>query len=446
MKPTPFDDMLTPNQEIEIFSGRLKLISQDQGVKEIDAIGSVHFRWFPAKCVLFKARIIAVGLSFNPNDLGSPGQFCIQIPDSQEVPVFITRILHPYPPQEQGPPDAWIEGTFQDSFVQGDQVIKSSTFRFSIPNIYPYGSIELDRSTLRYYQILKLTGNETIEIIFDDQKSTRPESLFKMGGYLILATGTLTTKKRISLDDARIILDKLSFFLSFLEGRKVSPFFLQGILDDQIVWTDYSIRDAHPFQSVNNWPNEQLGKLQPLWNSFCEKWNQDTDRDFLKRGLKWYILANSNLNDPENSIIISQTALELIFNKFFVDSEVLTDTDDVGKLGAANKIRLVLNRIGVGALLPEGLHELRSLKSPKGAVEIVVNIRNSLVHSKVNAGKQLRQFSQSQKLEASQLLLHYLELSFLNYFNYNGMYNNRTVRTRQMAVEGELVPWATRFK
>ena len=69
------------------------------------------------------------------------------------------------------------------------------------------------------------------------------------------------------------------------------------------------------------------------------------------------------------------------------------------------------------------------------APEIVVQIRNAIVHSHIDKRKKLSAIANEVKDEALTLCLWYIELSLLKILHYNGKYFNRCSRRMQD------VPW-----
>ena len=431
--------MILPNQEIEIYSGEFELVDNTIGQNRIRVKGDVYFRWFPNKAVRFNARYIGVGLHFDPNSLGPADRFNLVIDSKIFSSVFITSILYPYPPEQTGPPDALIEGTCLGNIILGDSQVKVTEFRFVIPNVNPRGDVKLCTSEFFYYQQLELKGEQSYKITFNLRNSEKQRLLTQMGGYLVLASGLMISKKGMSLEQGKNSIKVLSSFLQFLEGRKISVFFLQGLVEDKVVWTDYSIGEASPFQTVNSWANENLFNLQPLWQSFSHYYKENKERQFVDRSLKWYALANCSMDDPENGIIIAQAALELIYNKFSESNDIISGAGHVST--AADKIELILDTISVQRTLPKNSCLKKFVTNNLGnAPKIITNIRNSLVHSKTSEGY-LREQTKREKQEALQIFIHYIELSMLYYYKYEETYNNRTTESWDMKINGEIVPW-----
>jgi hypothetical protein len=129
---------------------------------------------------------------------------------------------------------------------------------------------------------------------------------------------------------------------------------------------------------------------------------------------------------------MAQTALELIYNWLLIEKEKIIVGKDAETISAANKIRLLLSRMKIPYEAPVGLNNLHAYikknttkSEPLDAPEIVVQIRNAIVHSQIEKRRKLSVIPVVVKVEALRLCLWYIELSLLNILHYTGKYNNR---------------------
>ena len=114
-------------------------------------------------------------------------------------------------------------------------------------------------------------------------------------------------------------------------------------------------------------------------------------------------------------------------------------------ISAANKIRLLLSSMKISYDIPESLPNLRNYIAnlPKDtyesdtldAPEIIVQIRNAIVHSHVKKRKRLSAVNAEVRSEILRLCVLYVELSLLNILHYKGKYFNRCER------ETRNTPW-----
>lgn len=427
-----------PNQEVEIFRGELTLTNRDTGVAT-KLKGRVWFGWFPGKCVVFEGRCWADGHRFDPDmAFGDPSKQDLAFDGLRNTPTQITRFL------TTGSHEVQVEGILLEPVVTGDPAHLAQSFEFSIPNLLPQvGRIRFRHPGMIQYSELTLFGNEDVHVLFDDQYSDRSDLLVKQGGYLITAAVTVKTDQPLTLKKARQLTDKICAFLSFISGAQIGGFFLKGNWDGTIVWTDYQVNAADIFRHVIAWPNQTQSDFQGLWTVFCQKWEIEIEQTFLKRGLKWYNLANQFSHEPDNAIIIAQTALELVFNRFTELDWIVLPSKDAAKT-AAEKIRQILLKIKVEPWLPRPMdHLVKFLKvESDDAPKVIVNIRNSLVHSRHDAASQLVEYSVMEKWQAANLFLWYLELALLYYLDHQGEYNCRVLPFAAVKIYGVPVPWA----
>jgi hypothetical protein len=141
---------------------------------------------------------------------------------------------------------------------------------------------------------------------------------------LILANGELTRKgnEQIQYNDAKEILHAFSMYLSFLNGRRCSPLFRQGVHDNTVLWTDFNGGYQNSqYKYVQTWPLENsVDGLSEAWANFLKIWNaKKGDKDFLISAVHWYVEANGHAGLVDGSNIMIQTAIELIYNWHLIE-------------------------------------------------------------------------------------------------------------------------------
>jgi hypothetical protein len=132
--------------------------------------------------------------------------------------------------------------------------------------------------------------------------------------------------------------------------------------------------------------------------------------------------ANSSTHS-EDGIVITQIALELIYNWLVIEKRNLLLGRDSENISASNKIRLILAQINVRASVPNAFEDLKqyvtSNKDIVDAPEAFVQIRNMIVHSQESKRKKLTDISSMTKYEALQLGIWYVELSIMFILKFN---------------------------
>lgn len=415
--------MEKPNQSIPIYSGDFSLIQND---RSIQLTGTINFEWFPIKKVMFKGvvqkseiDILSIFDSHLKNELIVKNQVF------GECQISGTNINK----------NTEVEGFMIKDPVWGDRTIEVSSLRFAITNLRDFHAKPVKNITNGKIHFsmnrLVLEDNE-YQITLDglSNYTKLKDELNLSGGYIIQYNGELRkTSKMIHQSDLKVIIPCLSSFLSFLNGRRVSSIFHQGIHDEEIIWTDYTIYKTDMFKTVFNWSVwDETSEFNHIWKVYRSLWSDENDRDFIDSVIHWYLEANKNSGYIEGTIIMIQIGLELIYNWFLIEKKKLILGKDADNLTAANKIRLLLSQIKVPTETPSSLSALNTYISetelPDG-IEAFVQIRNALVHSQETKRRKLQKINSQVLIDAHDLGLWYLELSILYILGYKGIYCSR---------------------
>jgi len=274
----------------------------------------------------------------------------------------------------------------------------------------------------------------------------REQSLATVGGFDILYAGRIEKKRgHITHSELREFITCLSYFLSFLNGRRCCPVIFKGIHEDETIWTDYSGYLTDIFKSVQSWPSRITNNgLSEIWVNWCKLFTDESDRDFLTTVVHWYVEANSNAALVEGSVMLAQTALELIYNWFIVEKKGILLGSDASGISASNKIRILLNQLNADFQVPTTLQNLtnyiNSLTEQIDGPESFVRIRNAIVHANEDKRRMLANVPLLARYEALQLGLWYIELAMLKILEFKGMYQNRTKTPGGLGSNEESLP------
>jgi hypothetical protein len=429
-------EMNEPNQPITIFEGDFKLKYDD---KEILINGQIQFEWFPNTGARFSGNT-----SSDLTDINNKPEILNQIElilDGLKFgDCFITNIKfnnHDNP----------LKGILKKDAVKGDKSIPVNKINLAIPNLREfYGTRVKNKNGDESYPNRIILENNEYQIIIDKCPDYRDleKSLKSKGGYIVLYSGELTKKKgNIKFDQTEEIFDCLSTFLDFLNGRRCSALFRQGIFENEIKWCDFSHYLVDPYKSVITWPQRyNITGLNELWQNFSNFWKDENEKDFLISAIHWYLESNSNSNSGflQSPIITTQIALELIYNWFIIEKKKMLIKDDSKNILASNKIRLLLSQLNVDNEIPQSFTNLQSFidenKDIIDGPEALVQVRNSIVHSQEEKRKKLAKIPSEVMEEILQLGIWYIELSLLNILEFEGEYYNRCSKKE------EFVPWS----
>lgn len=431
------------NESILIHEGEFKLKLDD---KIITMAGKIHYEWFPILGSRFSGK--AANVSF----------FTVMsfFNESEKVELIIDGVVFgnaQLTEVSDFPTGAEMEGIIPHG-VKGDKAIIVTKVRFAIPNLRNFnGNVTKERiETNDHIKRTRITFENDDYLIIIDRRHKYEEfrrELKNKGGYLLLYSGELTKKKgNIGLEKLNDLLRCFSNFLWFLNGRRCSPLFLQGVYEEEVIWTEYRRNHVDQYKYVITWPQEHdINGLNELWQEFYRIWNNEGDKDFLVSAVHWYIEANSNSGFVEGAIIMAQTALELIYNWLLIEKKKLLSGKDAESISASNKIRLLLSHLNVSYEIPNSFNELNLISKeltpkPIDAPDLFVRIRNAIVHSQETKRKELANMPDEVKLEALQLGIWYIELSLLYILKFDGKYSDRSSISYSLPVPDEVpVPW-----
>lgn len=422
--------MNLPNEPIPIYSGEFILKGQN---KEFKLTGEIFFKWFPDMKVKLTGSFLD---DLHPN-MDLLEKYDLVVKDKVHGTLEITGIN-----------DAGTCTAEARRFVWGEKAIPVKEVSFAMLNMRDFlgNAVKDVTATGVYVQNARLTFDDKLFRIEIDKLSNYKElngELNDKGGYLITYAGKLFKKKdAISLTELQDWHNRFHHFLYFLNGRRIAPMFYTAHHDGELIWTDYSAYTIDIHKYVLCWSDTIfLNDLPQLWKSYNKLWKKDeADQDFLTTAIHWYVEANNNAGMVEGSIILIQTALELIYNWFLVERQKMIVGGDAEGLSAANKIRLLIYQFKISADIPAAFKELAAVPNVQDGPEAFVKIRNALVHGQENKRAELRNITLKAKYQALQLGIWYVELALLYIMGYKGKYKNRTDGNTWRDT-GVLVPW-----
>ncbi|WP_286753522.1 MULTISPECIES: GNAT family N-acetyltransferase [Sphingobacterium] len=428
-------NMEQPNETLPIYHGEFVITN---GTEESLVNGSIEFTWFPNPCVKFNGTFSDGELMFFEMK-----NLILKINNENIGVVNLSEVSLGERGQCRG---------YVNRFIEGDSSIAVQEIMFCIPNLRGYIGDRVRHSENRQ----KISSNriELIDryfrIILDkfSDFTDRKKKLQNNGGYLLTYVGKVSkiNGQPIRLKEIHEWHQQLQNFLFFINGLRASPLFYRGIHDGREIFTDYSFYNSDPYKFVHSWSNiSENIDFNKLWKEYIRLWKNENNRDFLLTAVHWYVEANSNAGKVEGSIILIQTALELIYNWLIVENEKIIIGNEAEGVSAANKIRLLIFQLKISRCIPDSFEDLISVAKESDGPEIFVKIRNALVHGQETKRNELQKIPDRAKFQALQLGIWYVELALLYILKYKGRYNNRT-DGKIWEGEGEIVPWANSKK
>lgn len=435
--------MSEPNEQIIIYSGQFE-IKQDANNCKVN--GQIFYNWLPNAGPHFSGNISIENLKML-DTIENKERFNIIVDGLQfgEGIITLSQI-------KNSTNDIYVEGLVIGPAILGDKTIAVSSVLFSIPNLRDLIGLPVQKTTETNITCslgrFIFENDEYVITIDKSYKFKEQKSLLNSkGGCLILYAGELKSKKQsIILEEVMDTFHCLNKFLSFLNGRRTAALFTHGYHKNSLVWSDYSRYIVDNFKSVQTWPQmHSIDGLNELWKEFSKIWKDENDKYFLSSVIHWYVEANGNSGFIEGSIIMAQTALELIYNWWLIENKKLIIGKDTDNISTSNKLRLLLSQLNIPYSPPTSFAHLQTLiknnQDINDAPEAFVQIRNAIVHSQEEKRKKLSNIHALTKLEALQTSLWYIEMSLLSIFKFKGMYLNRCSGEKWNAMAEEYVPW-----
>lgn len=436
--------MTDSNQSLTIYEGEYCLKKDSI---EIKVEGRVQFDWLPNSGSYFSGIVLD-----NISSEIDHGDYEVMIHDLKFGVGFLTMIKENFGESTE------IKGRISKEAIYGDESIAVDKVVFSVVNLRDFFGLPVKKTTSKAISHMRgrlsfKTNKYDINIDKCYDYKYKKDNLDCKGGYMILYYGEIISKKgSIKLKEIQNIFHCLSSFLTFLNGRRTSALFAQGIHLGEIKWCDYTsyyvdeskdltVYYAETFKEVKSWPTRlSIDGLDKLWTEFNGLWQDNEGKFFLTSAIHWYVEAVGNRGYSEGSIIMAQTALELIYNWWIIETKCIIRGDEADNLSASNKIRLILSQLNVSYDIPISLKYLSEYKkSDKEIIDApgaVVQIRNTIVHSQSSKRKKLIKMSNMVMHEALQVYIWYIELALLRILKYDGSYCSRVSNNNE-----EGVPW-----
>ena len=428
-------EMSEANKPLTIYRG---VFSLKDDTEEVEIEGEIMFNWVPDSGVIFCGH--KINSKSNLFSIFNAKVYLKIVIDGLEFGKgFITYI------------GANIKGIISNRAILGDKSIAVDKLSFSIPNLRNFHRENIKKVEGENFSFwrgrLKLE-NDNYSITIDKKRNFKDlsEQLKEKGGFILMYSGELESKKgSIDFKESREILHCLNTFLTFLNGRRTSGLVINGIYGDETKWCDYTDYYVDQYKNVNSWTqSHSTGGFNDIWKNFSKIWENPDDRDFLSSAIHWYVEANNNSGFAEGSIIMAQTALELVYNWWIIENKKLIVGKDSESINASNKIRLLISQLGIDYTIPADLQKLKEFKDSEKQIldgpDAVVQIRNAIVHSQEEKRKKLSSINPTAKFEALQLCLWYIELSLLKILGYSDKYYNRTSREYVRVKAEKLMP------
>lgn len=424
-----------PNQTIHLYSGPMEL-HQANIVEQGQA--NVAFVWLPYPRVRFE---------FNNDNISAR----LKLDDPRVLPtvmklpalgISVGTSIRSISPDHQTKQLRIIGQPLDDLIIGPGNNLASVVFH--LPNFHQYQGYGI-RSTGKVWggRIKFEAAGWVVTIDSIDSDQSIEKSLETVGGYGITHVGRLerSDQSAFDADAASDVLDCLFYLFSFARGFWLPPLLHVGFDNNENkVWERWCDWKSSPWQHVDSWfPEQGHNCLAAMFPGFIKKYQDPVWGDTCRLVIDWYVQSNTSIT--EQSLVLSQTALELLAWVTLVEEGGNLGEDGFKKIRASDKLRLLLSQTAVSLAIPTSQNNLKDLlKNEKwqDGPQAITEIRNRLVHPKVTRQpitnppkktspikpKNALGYPMSARYEAMQLGLWYIEQVLMHIFSYKGPYDS----------------------
>lgn len=412
-------EMVRPNQEIEIFTGKMKINGESQQ-------GRIYHQWIPSDQIKLSVS------NFDGESIHLIGSK-VQVVFDYNVfgEFFITSIREGQSKSVSG----FLKSELKKLNNNSNDLVKN--IDFNLVNLRPYFG--------NFFEFLpkKIIAGE-LEFISDEcdlliqsrfESDESKNLLTEFGGFLITHNGILNFKNSISSKRFKYYFRRLSTFLSFLNGRRCGPRFIKAKNDDnQIVFEDYTPYFCDQYKYVQSWmPFKLDNEFLKLWSSFMDQTKNDDDFERVDLVIHWYLEALNNSGFVNGSIILLQNSFEILFSWLVAEKRIISalGKTDKEKGWASNKIRSLFTHYGVPLNFPPeymDVFNVYDLSNNEDFGYVFPQIRNAFVHYSEEKKNDLDKLK-GNHWPLLNLGLFYFEILFLKMIGYGGIIRSRIMKS-----------------
>lgn len=412
-------EMSVPNEEIEIFNGVVTINNRLADAR-------IFHQWFPFDQT--KLRIDDYPGSFIDF---SDGYSDVVLSDGSLARFLITNV-------SEGESIS-VAGTLVSELLKEEFCLDENIKRidFSLINFREYfGDVfEFKPNSWITGELLFRSIECSLLIQSNCNQKLTKKLLSEYGGYFITNLGEMAFYTPKSSQSAEYYRKRVSTFLSFLNGRRCGPRFLKGYSNKgEELFRDFTPYFADQHKYVQSWlPFKLEASFFKLWDSYLELTKGDDEFEKIDLVIHWYLEALNNSGYANGSIILLQSAYEILFSWL---SEEMGKVEKIGKSNkeknyASNKIRSLHVKYDIPLNFPplyDDTFTAFDLEKEEDFAYVFPQVRNAFVH-----------YSESKKLDLDRIgrnywpLLNtgifYIEILILRILGYDGRIRSRVMKS-----------------
>jgi hypothetical protein len=420
-----------PNQHIFLYQGFAELINSEQ---IIEGKVIVKISWYPSPNINCKFVY--------------HGEERIDLENQKNLELKLTELI----PQHRlkvrisrgtysGDKKNQLSGHLIEQFIQGKSDNLSSVvfhlpnfWWFNISNDYDFDKdekgqeIEIEREDWLMFegQFIFDYNNWHIVLATLDNCFDLQELLEAEGGYGIthICKVERLDGSQFNLEEVYQIIEAFIYYLSFVRGLWLAPILLSGFdTEGNQLFEEWRkpIIQADSWQSGCQWTDvDSTTEIVAAFPGFLKKWQNETWKEAIKNAIQWYIESLKHSSEYNTSIILVQAALEKIAWTL-LNSDEAVSPDGFKKLHFEDKLKLLLKFLKISQESLKDFPNLLQLAKARNwndSAKAIEEIRNSIVHPKLNKCQQKLEISSEIMIETFSLAHHYLLKCLLKLFEY----------------------------
>lgn len=268
-------------------------------------------------------------------------------------------------------------------------------------------------------------GNWHIVLATLDEASKIEGKLDSQGGYGVTHICKIEhlDNTPFNLDEVYEVIDAFIYYLSFVRGFWLAPLLVSGFDKEgnQVLeeWCNFTIK-ADSWQSVGYcWTTGDSTEIVHYFPGFMEKWQDENWKEVIQNAIQWYVESYKHSIGSNTSVILIQAALEKLAWTYLSTNKCIS-SDGFQKLTFADRIKLFLKYLDI-PLIDFNKGEISKCAKERNWTDTVVavgEIRNLIVHPKINKKQRTLKVSETMINEVEVLGYHYLLQSLLKLFGY----------------------------
>jgi len=426
------------NESVSLFSGKIDIVQNDKQLPGFDV--SIYLQWLPTPSLRFDMSGIPYGVHLA---IGLCILRIIDFDNDIRATIAGQRTSINTKTGYQSSASGWLN----EVVVRPETaMVKYSLFllpNFDCPSgaglTYPDGST-------RWARLILLAQGWKITLDQVDNHTDLIETLKSSSGYGVTHIGRIEREDETEYcaNDITRILAGLGRYFSFCSGSWTGPLLARGFnSNDGQVWERWDTNRISPYQYHSSWmdPHCENHCRNPL-PGFLKLWLDDEWHEIIDQAIHWYVEANAQAGSIEGSIMLTQTAFELLASAILVEQFSWLSNDGYDKVSAADRLRLLLRWAGIPTTIPSELEALVRCANEfnwPDAPDALIQVRNTITHPKKKNRDKSNKYSSEVRHDIWQMGLWYLELCLLRLFDYQGTYGKRL--SFRYAGQVEQVPW-----